>query len=127
VYGQEDEPVILDKFSPILHLVQTIRDEAHRFAVTFHRNRRDTNRLRSELYEVKGVGPKTVEKLLRQFGSLERVRLASDPELSKVVGSAAAKRVRDYFGNSFESIPLAPVGGSLTVEQAEAEGIGKAG
>jgi excinuclease ABC subunit C len=127
VYGQEDEPVILDKFSPILHLVQTIRDEAHRFAVTFHRNRRDTNRLRSELHEVKGVGPKTVEKLLRQFGSLERVRLASDPELSKVVGSAAAKRVRDYFGNSFESIPLAPVGGSLTVEQAEAEGIGKAG
>jgi excinuclease ABC subunit C len=127
VYGQEDEPIILDKFSPILHLVQMIRDEAHRFAVTFHRNRRDTNRLRSELHEVKGVGPKTVEKLLRHFGSLERIRLAGDPELAKVVGAVAAKRVRDYFGNPIESIPLAPIGASLPVEQTEAESIGKSG
>ncbi len=74
MYGQEDEPIILDKFSPILHLVQTIRDEAHRFAVTFHRTRRNAQRLTSELHEVPGVGPKTVEKLLRTFGSLERVR-----------------------------------------------------
>jgi len=127
VYGQEDEPIILDKFSPILHLVQTIRDEAHRFAVTFHRNRRDTNRLRSELHEVKGVGPKTVEKLLRHFGSLERIRLAGDSELAKVVGAVAAKRVRDYFRNPIESIPLAPIGASLPVEQTEAESIGKSG
>jgi excinuclease ABC subunit C len=127
VYGQEDEPIIFDKFSPILHLVQMIRDEAHRFAVTFHRNRRDTNRLRSELHEVKGVGPKTVEKLLRHFGSLERIRLAGDPELAKVVGAVAAKRVRDYFGNPIESIPLAPIGASLPVEQTEAESIGKSG
>jgi excinuclease ABC subunit C len=127
VYGQDDEPIVLDKFSPILHLVQTIRDEAHRFAVTFHRNRRDTNRLRSELHEVKGVGPKTVEKLLRHFGSLERVRLASDPELSKAVGAVAAKRVRDYLGNSLESIPLVHVGSSLAIEQTETESIGKAG
>ena len=54
VYGQEDEPIILDKFSPILHLVQTIRDEAHRFAVTFHRTRRNAQRLTSELHEVPG-------------------------------------------------------------------------
>jgi len=127
VYGQEDEPIVLDRFSPILHLVQTIRDEAHRFAVTFHRNRRDTNRLRSELHEVKGVGPKTVEKLLRHFGSLERIRLASDPELSKAVGAVAAKRVRQHFGNSLESVPLTPAGASLTVEQTETEGVGKAG
>ena len=51
VYGQEDEPIVLDKFSPILHLVQTIRDEAHRFAVTFHRTRRNAQRLTSELHE----------------------------------------------------------------------------
>src|SRR5580693_5935800 len=74
VYGQEDEPIILDKFSPILHLVQTIRDEAHRFAVTFHRTRRNAQRLTSEMYEIPGVGAKTVEKLLRTLGSLERVR-----------------------------------------------------
>lgn len=58
VYGSEEEPVILDRFNPVLHLVQTVRDEAHRFAVTFHRNKRDASRLRSELLEVEGVGPK---------------------------------------------------------------------
>ena len=77
VYGQEDEPVKLDHFNPVLHLVQTIRDEAHRFAVTFHRTRRNAARLTSELQEVEGVGKKTVEKLLKEFGSAERVRGAS--------------------------------------------------
>jgi excinuclease ABC subunit C len=96
VYGQEDEPIILEKFSPILHLVQTIRDEAHRFAVTFHRTRRNAQRLTSELHEIPGIGPKTVEKLLRTLGSLERVRQASDDELAGVVGSAATGRLREH-------------------------------
>ncbi len=95
VYGQEEEPVILDKFSPILHLVQTIRDEAHRFAVTFHRTRRNAKRLTSELHQIAGIGPKTVEKLLRTFGSLERVKEASTDELIAVVGHAAAAKLRD--------------------------------
>ncbi len=56
VYGQEDEPVVLDRFSPILHLVQSIRDEAHRFAVTFHRTRRNARQLTSELDAIPGVG-----------------------------------------------------------------------
>src|ERR1039457_7280601 len=56
VYGQEDEPVVLDRFSPILHLVQSIRDEAHRFAVTFHRSLRNTRQLTSELDAIPGVG-----------------------------------------------------------------------
>jgi excinuclease ABC subunit C len=99
VYGQEDEPIILDKFSPILHLVQTIRDEAHRFAVTFHRTRRNAERLTSELHEIPGVGAKTVAKLLRTFGSLERVRQASPKELTQVVGAAAAKRLSVYFAS----------------------------
>jgi excinuclease ABC subunit C len=97
VYGQEDEPVILDKFSPILHLVQTIRDEAHRFAVTFHRTRRNAQRLTSELHDVPGIGPKTVEKLLRTFGSLERVRQSSSEDLVRVVGAAAAHKLLAYF------------------------------
>ena len=97
VYGSEDEPVILDRFNPVLHLVQTVRDEAHRFAVTFHRNRRDASRLRSELLEVEGVGPKTVEKLLKNLGSLERVRAASVADLSREVGPAAAERIRLHF------------------------------
>jgi excinuclease ABC subunit C len=97
VYGQEDEPIVLEKFSPILHLVQTIRDEAHRFAVTFHRSRRSTNRLTSELHEVPGIGPRTVQKLLRSFGSLERVRSASDADLDKIIGAAAARRLRNHW------------------------------
>jgi excinuclease ABC subunit C len=100
VYGQEDEPIILDKFSPILHLVQTIRDEAHRFAVTFHRTRRNAQRLTSELHNVPGIGPKTVEKLLRTFGSLERVRQASDDDLVRVVGRACAERLQATLGKS---------------------------
>ncbi len=93
VYGQEEEPIVLDKFSPVLHLVQMVRDEAHRFAVTFHRTRRNASRLRSELGEIPGVGEKTVAKLLRHFGSLERVRLARETEIAEVVGREIARRV----------------------------------
>jgi len=93
VYGQEDEPIILDKFSPVLHLVQMVRDEAHRFAVSFHRTRRNASRLRSELDQIPGVGEKTVTKLLRHFGSLERVRQAREMEIAEVTGRAVAKRV----------------------------------
>jgi len=130
VYGQEDEPIILDKFSPILHLVQTIRDEAHRFAVTFHRTRRNAQRLTSEMHEIPGVGPKTVEKLLRTFGSLERVRQASQEELARVAGAAAANRMRTYFAANPSRNPLvqiAPaqeVGEVEVVEASESEYVG---
>jgi excinuclease ABC subunit C len=95
VYGQEDEPVVLDKFSPVLHLVQTVRDEAHRFAVTFHRTRRNASRLKSELEVISGVGKKTVTKLLRHFGSLEQVRQAPEEELVRVAGPALARKLRE--------------------------------
>ena len=97
VYGQEDDPIKLDRFNPVLHLVQTIRDEAHRFAVTFHRTRRNASRLTSELQEVSGIGKKTVEKLLREFGSAERVRAATDDELAKAIGPVATRKLRDHF------------------------------
>jgi len=93
VYGQEDEPIVLDRFSPVLHLLQMVRDEAHRFAVTFHRTRRNASRLQSELGAIPGVGEKTVTKLLRHFGSLERVRQAREMEIAEVVGRAVAKKV----------------------------------
>ena len=94
---------MLDKFSPVLHLVQMVRDEAHRFAVTFHRTRRNASRLRSELEAVPGVGEKTVAKLLRNFGSLERVRQASGEELARVAGSAAARRICEWLGRETET------------------------
>ncbi|HUI80035.1 MAG TPA: excinuclease ABC subunit UvrC [Bryobacteraceae bacterium] len=97
VYGQEDEPVVLDRFSPILHLIQSIRDEAHRFAVTFHRSRRNARQLTSELEAIEGVGKKTVQKLLKGFGSSELVRTASEDQLAAVVGRVAARRVKAHF------------------------------
>jgi len=97
VYGQEDEPVVLDRFSPILHLIQSIRDEAHRFAVTFHRSRRNARQLTSELEAIEGVGKKTVQKLLKEFGSSELVRTASEDQLAAVVGRVAARRVKAHF------------------------------
>jgi excinuclease ABC subunit C len=97
VYGQEDEPVVLDRFSPILHLIQSIRDEAHRFAVTFHRSRRNARQLSSELDAIQGVGRKTVQKLLKEFGSSELVRAASEDQLAAVVGRAAARRVKAHY------------------------------
>jgi excinuclease ABC subunit C len=96
VLGQEEEPIRLDKFSPVLHLIQTIRDEAHRFAVTFHRTRRNASRLVSEISAAPGIGDKTVNKLLREFGSLERVRQASEEDLSRTIGKAAARRLREF-------------------------------
>jgi len=97
VYGQEDEPIVLDRFSPILHLVQSIRDEAHRFAVTFHRTRRNAQRLTSELDGIEGVGEKTVQRLLKHFGSSELVRAAGQEQLAAVVGQAAARRIRRHY------------------------------
>jgi len=97
VYGQEDEPVILDRFSPILHLIQSIRDEAHRFAVTFHRSRRSARQLTSELEAIEGVGKRTVQKLLKEFGSSELVRSATEDQLAAVVGRAAARRVKSHY------------------------------
>ena len=94
VYGQEDEPIVLEKFSPVLHLVQQVRDEAHRFAVTFHRTRRNASRLRSELDQIPGVGEKTAMKLLKHFGSVEQVRQSGEEELVRVAGRAAAKKIR---------------------------------
>ena len=93
VYEQEDEPVVLDRHSPLLHLVQMVRDEAHRFAVSFHRQRRESRRLTTELLEVPGIGEKTARKLLQQFGSLQALRQVSEEQLARVAGRAQAARI----------------------------------
>jgi excinuclease ABC subunit C len=104
VLGQEDEPIVLDRFSPILHLVQSIRDEAHRFAVTFHRTRRNAQRLTSELDRIEGVGERTVQKLLKHFGSSELVRAANEEQLAGVVGRGAARRVKRYYEDQLAAV-----------------------
>jgi excinuclease ABC subunit C len=97
VFGQEDEPVVLEHHNPVLHVIQTIRDEAHRFAVTFHRTRRNAARLTSELESIPGVGKITMRKLLREFGSPEQVKAAPLEALTASIGPAAAKRVLEFY------------------------------
>src|ERR1700677_193174 len=77
LYGQEDEHIVLDRRSPVLHLVQRIRDESHRFAVTYHRKRREIRDRESELLEIPGVGARTRQRLLEHFGSLRGIQGAS--------------------------------------------------
>jgi excinuclease ABC subunit C len=93
VLGQEDDPIRLDRHSPVLHLIQQIRDESHRFAVTFHRQRRSKRQLRSELLEVPGIGPATARKLLRRFGSVTRIRQASFEELAEIIPARQARAI----------------------------------
>src|SRR5208283_4625533 len=97
VYGQEDDPVVLDHHSPVLHLVQQIRDEAHRFAVTFHRKRRQIRDRATELREIPGVGESTTRRLLEHFGSLQAVKQADVAALSAVVTRSQAQAIQEYF------------------------------
>ncbi len=92
IKGREDEPVKLPKDSPILHLIQKMRDEAHRFAVSYHRKRRELRDFDSELMDIPGIGEVRKKVLLRAFGSLERVKQAAFEELAPYVGPNAAAR-----------------------------------
>jgi len=97
VYGQEDDPVVLDHHAPVLHLVQQIRDEAHRFAVTFHRKRRQMRDRSTELLEIPGVGATTTRRLLEHFGSVQAVRQADAAALSAVVTRTQAEAILEHF------------------------------
>jgi excinuclease ABC subunit C len=97
ILGQEDEPVVLDHHSPVLHLVQMIRDEAHRFAVTFHRKRRQIRDRATELREIPGVGESTTRRLLEHFGSLQAVKQADVAALSAVVTRSQAEAILEHF------------------------------
>jgi excinuclease ABC subunit C len=97
VYGQEKDPIALDHHSPVLHLIQLIRDEAHRFAVTFHRKRRQMRDRSTELLEIPGVGASTTRRLLEHFGSLQAVKQADSSALSAVVTRTQADAIRNHF------------------------------
>jgi excinuclease ABC subunit C len=109
ILGREDEPVVLDRHSPVLHLIQQIRDETHRFAVTFHRQRRSKRRLRTSLTEIPGVGPRTAQKLLRRFGSVTQLQSLTVDDLAAEVPRAQAQRVFEALhsgsGTNIEQAP----------------------
>ena len=95
--GSEEEPVVLDRHSPVLHLVQLIRDESHRFAVGYHRQRRAMRDRDSELLNIPGVGPQTRQRLLTHFGSLRDVQQATAESLAAVVPRKTAETIWRHF------------------------------
>jgi excinuclease ABC subunit C len=97
VLGQENEPCILDRHSPVLHLIQQIRDETHRFAVTFHRHRRGARQTHTALLDIPGIGPRTSQKLLQRYGSVANLRRASIEELSRIVTRKSAQKIIEHY------------------------------
>lgn len=93
------EAQTIPKTSSSLKLLQHLRDEAHRFAVTFHRKRRDGRILHTELTEIKGIGKKVAEKLLQNFNSISEIKIANEKELSKIIGQAKSKLIIDFYKN----------------------------
>jgi excinuclease ABC subunit C len=109
VYGQENEPVVLDRRSPVLHLMQKIRDESHRFAVSYHRKRRQMRDRDSELLSIPGVGPRTRQRLIEHFGSLRGIKQAAPDALTAVVNLATAEKIRNYFASDAANDSVLPV------------------
>jgi excinuclease ABC subunit C len=90
-------PLYLDKKSESLKVIQYMRNEAHRFGIEHHRNKRSKAAFVSELSKVKGIGPKTEEDLLRHFKTLKAIKFADQNEVESIVGEAKAQIVRNYF------------------------------
>lgn len=98
-YPGDQYPLYLDKKSETLKIIQHLRDEAHRFGITFHRNQRSRKTFVSELENIPGVGKTSVEKLLKTFKSAKKVKEASDEELKKVLNLKQVKALREYFSD----------------------------
>jgi excinuclease ABC subunit C len=101
-YPGDSLPLYIDKKSESLKLIQHLRDEAHRFGITFHRSKRDKGTLKSELQEIPGIGTTTLEKLLTKFKSVKKIKEASDEELSSVLNKKQLISLREFFGDSSE-------------------------
>jgi excinuclease ABC subunit C len=94
-FPERKEPLHLPRTSPVLRTLQRLRDEAHRFAVTYHRKRRAKRTFRTTLTEISGIGEKRARRLLRIFGSVEAVARAEESALAPVLGKKLARKVKD--------------------------------
>jgi excinuclease ABC subunit C len=97
VYGRENSPIPFDRNSLAFRLILQIREETHKTAIEFHRKRREKRDFTSELSEIPGIGDKRKMKLLRNFGSIERIAKASAGELKPIVGEKAAAEIVSHF------------------------------
>ncbi|MDE5958027.1 MAG: excinuclease ABC subunit UvrC [Muribaculaceae bacterium] len=102
-YPGDSLPLYIDKKSPSLRVIQHMRDEAHRFGITHHRDRRSKGQVVSELDAIKGIGPASQTLLMKHFKSLKRLREASVDEMAQVVGQAKARVIFDYFANKINN------------------------
>lgn len=102
-YPEDSIPLYLDKNSESLKIIQHLRDEAHRFGITFHRNQRSKGQVKSELDNIKGIGEETKRLLLKEFKSVKRIKSASNEEIEKVVGKHKATLIEKYFTEEKES------------------------
>jgi len=100
IYPDDPIPLYLDKNSETLRVLQNIRNEAHRFGITFHRNKRSKEFIISELNQIPGIGEKTIEILLRKFKSIIRLKAASQNEIAEVIGVSKAEKVDKFFKNN---------------------------
>ncbi|HZD77433.1 MAG TPA: helix-hairpin-helix domain-containing protein, partial [Acidobacteriaceae bacterium] len=114
LYGQEDDPIVLDRRSPVLHLIQRIRDESHRFAITYHRKRREIRDRQSELLDVPGVGARTRTRLVQHFGSQRAIEQASLEALTSVVAKKVAEAI---YGHFHPQTAIAPDAAGLKILQ----------
>ena len=102
-FPNESIPLYIDKRSETLKVIQQARNEAHRFAITFHRDKRSKAFTTTELTNIQGIGEKTAHKLLTHFGSVKKVKSASETDLKAVIGLSATKKVLAYFENKTNS------------------------
>ncbi len=96
-YPGDSVPLYLDKKSETLKVIQMLRNEAHRFGITFHRDKRSKAALNSSIEEIPGIGEKTMQTLIKHFKSVKRLKLASENEISAVVGVSKAKKISDFY------------------------------
>lgn len=96
-YPGDSVPLYLDKKSETLKIIQHLRNEAHRFGITFHRDKRSKNAIQSELELIEGIGEKTIEVLLKHFKSVKRIKEATEKEVSDVIGVSKAKKISEFY------------------------------
>jgi excinuclease ABC subunit C len=96
-YPGDSAPLYLDKKSETLKVIQYLRNEAHRFGITFHRDKRSKSALNSSIETIPGIGEKTMLTLIKHFKSVKRLKLATEKEISEVVGASKAKKISDFY------------------------------